>query len=226
MAVSTLTEDTTLTRRAIGQGVYSLKDLRAFVAFEGERKEGKLVPSWLDSALNPVPHERWQPDYSFSDLISLFVVRELRRMGHPIRDIRTAEAHFRTKWLKDRPFASDDIWSDGRVISDREELVPGQIEAAHRPGQQVMLEVVKDRLVNVRYDGGWAAYWIPMENVLVDPRVQFGEPVVSDTRVTTDVLADAVRHFGIEKASRRLDVTLPAARSALAFEDKLASVRA
>lgn len=223
--MSTLTADTKWTRRDIGQGVYGLRDLRAFVAFEGEPKEGELVPSWLASALNPVPHDRWQPDYSFSDLVSLFVVRELRRKGHPLGDIRTAEAHFRAKWRTDRPFASDDIWSDGHVISDKEELVPGQIEAAQRPGQQVMLEVVRDRLTNVRYHEGWAAYWIPMENVLVDPRVQFGEPVVSGTRVTTEVLADAVRHFGIDKASRRLDVGLSAAESALVFEDKLASVR-
>lgn len=223
--MSTLTDDYRSTRGNLGQGVYSLKDLRAFVALGGgERREGERVPSWLESALNPVPHERWRPDYSFSDLISLFVVRELRRKGYPPRAIRLAEAWLREKWNMDRPFVSDDIRSDGVNIFDGNEVIPGQIEAADLGGQQTMREMVKDRLVSVRYSEGWAAYWVPMKNVLVDPRVQFGEPVIAGTRLSTELVADAVLTFGQDGAAERFGVSTEAVSSATEFEGKRAAV--
>lgn len=204
--------------------MYSLKDLRAFVALDGgKRKEGERVPAWLASALNPVPHERWRPDYSFSDLISLFVVRELRRKGHLPRAIRDAEAWLRDKWKVDRPFRSDEIRSDGVNIFDGDEPIPGQIEAADLHGQQTMREMVKDRLESVSYSEGRAAYWVPMEHVLVDPRVQFGEPVIAGTRLSTDAVADAASNFGQQGTAQRFGIPADAVRAARDFERRRAA---
>jgi len=212
------------TRHDLGQGIYSLAELRSFLAFSGERGDAARALPWLTGVLNPVPHTPHAPDYSFSDLISLFVVRELLKKGVRPRAIHTAERELRERWKTDRPFVSDEIKTDGRHVYWNEEPLTGQIEAADLRGQQVMLIAVKERLTKVRYQAGAAAYWTPMSGVLVDPRVQFGEPVVKGTRVTTEVLADAVGHFGLPKAANRLGVPLDAAWSAVTFQKKLSLV--
>ena len=208
----------------LGQGVYSLDELRRYVALGGTPDDARQVTYWLGSVLNPVRRHPRRPDHSFSDLVSVFVVTELRRRGVSAATIRKAETWLRKKWETDRPFVSNEIQTDGRGIYVDDELIAGQIESADRQGQQVMRELVKDRLTHLHYADGTAAYWTPMAAILVDPRVQFGEPVIDGTRVPTAVLADAVRHFGIEAAANRLDVPADAARSAVAFEEKLAAL--
>jgi hypothetical protein len=114
------------------------------------------VGYWLGSVLNPVRRHPRRPDHSFSDLISLFVVSELRRRGVRPAAIREAEAWLRRKWQTDRPFVSEEIQTDGHGIFVDDRPVSGQIESADRHGQQVMRELVicltKDYLPPLRLD--------------------------------------------------------------------------
>jgi hypothetical protein len=212
------------TRTDLGSGVYSLQQLRSFLGVSGTRKDAERALPWLTEILNPVQHRPRAADYSFSDLISLFVVRELLKRGVRPGAIREAELHLRDQLGTDRPFVSEEIQTDGHHVYFDEQPVSGRIEAADLRGQQVIYLLVKDRLTRVHYRDGTAAYWTPTRNVLVDPRVQFGEPVVTGTRVTTEVLAEAVEHFGLDQASRRLDVPTRAARSAVRFQNKLTAL--
>jgi uncharacterized protein (DUF433 family)/GNAT superfamily N-acetyltransferase len=214
------------TRKELGTGIYSLAELRAFLAFSGTPEDAQRALPWLMHVLNPVAHKSRRPDYSFSDLISLFVVRELRRKGVRTRTIRAAEAYLRRKWRTDRPFVSDEIQTDGHGVYVEDELIAGQIESADRHGQQVMREMVKDRLSHVHYHEGSAAYWVPAPNILVDPRVQFGEPVVAGTRVPTNAVGEIARRIGVQDAAAQLGITVRQARSADSFERGLAKVSA
>jgi uncharacterized protein (DUF433 family) len=213
------------TRRDLGQGFYSLGDLRLYVAYSGVPSDADHVLNWLTAVLNPVPRQPRNPDHSFSDLVSLFVVRELLRKGVRPWRITSAERYLREKWRTDRPFVSDEIQTDGCNVFVDEEPVSGQIEAADLHGQQAMLELVKDRLTHVHYNDGAAAYWTPREFVLVDPRVQFGEPVVEGTRVPTGVVADVALNMGPDGAAQQLGVSSKAARAAISFEKRLAALR-
>jgi uncharacterized protein (DUF433 family) len=204
-------------------GVYGLPELRAFVALDGKPEDGKHVPAWLRSVLNPVLHRPWQADYSFSDLVSLFVVRELIRKGVKPHMIREAEAWMRETEKTDRPFVRDDIKTDGVEVFFRDERVPTQIEAASRKGQQAMREPIKDKLVSVHYQSGSAAFWMPVPGVVVDPRVQFGSPVVEGTRIPTDAVSGVARELGVERAVHRFDLPLALVESAIAFEDRITS---
>jgi uncharacterized protein (DUF433 family) len=223
--MTTLAHDTESTRQALGAGFYGLADLRLFLAVSGQRQDAERALPWLTRVLNPVSHKPKSADYSFSDLISLFVVRELRKKGVRASDIRAAESYLRKKWKTDRPFVSDEIQTDGRRVFVEDEVISGQIEAADLEGQQVMREMVKDRLSSVHYHEGAAAYWTPMQNVLVDPRVQFGEPVIAGTRIPTGAVADIARRGGLEGAADQLGVKLSDARAAITFENKLAALR-
>lgn len=209
----------------LGQGLYSLASLRAYVSLSGEQADGEYVLDWLTKVLNPVGHTRWRPDYSFSDLISLFVVRELRKKGVQPRHIREAEIYLRKKWKTDRPFVSDEIKTDGcGVFIDDELVAGGQIESAERHGQQVMREAIRERLTHVRYDDGIAANWAPMPYVVVDPRVQFGEPVIEGTRIPTESVLAMTSYAGIEAIAAQLGIGKDQARAALAFERRLTAI--
>jgi len=212
---------TTDSRTEIGRGVYSLAELRSYVAFEGSRKEGSRTLDWLTHALNPVERAPRRPNYTFGDLVSLFVVRELRRRGVRVHVIRAAEGFLRRKWKTDRPFVSEEIKTDGRRVFTDDWPGMGQIESADMGGQQVMRELIKDRLTTVEYDDGNAAYWTPMPGILIDPRVQFGEPVIAGTRVPVEAVEGIARRADIETAARRLGISLSAARSARAFSQRL-----
>jgi len=109
------------------------------------------------------------------------------------------------------------------VFTD-DDVIKGQIESANKQGQQVMRELVKDRLSHVHYHDGTAAYWTPAARVLVDPRVQFGEPVIAGTRVPTQAVAMTANRLGPQGAAAHLAVPLPDVRAAITFENKLASL--
>ncbi|HEX5307812.1 MAG TPA: hypothetical protein VFW38_01900 [Solirubrobacteraceae bacterium] len=222
---ATITNDFESTRGDLGRGLYGLRDLRAFLALSGLPQDAKQALPWLTHVLNPVAHRPKRYDYSFSDLISLFVVRELRKKGVELQTIRSAEQYLRVKWKTDRPFVSDQIQTDGRRVLVDDEVIAGQIEAADLHGQQVMRELIKDRLAHVHYQGGNAESWTPAKGILVDPRVQFGEPVIEGTRLTTEAVAATAKRMGLEATTSHLAVPLDAAKIALKFEEKLAALR-
>jgi uncharacterized protein (DUF433 family)/GNAT superfamily N-acetyltransferase len=210
----------------LGKGLFSLADLRIYMAFSGHREDGDRVLPWLTEILNPVHHQAKRPDYSFGDLVSLFVVRELKKKGVRTRVIRDAEEYLRKKWNTDRPFVSDEIKTDGCGIFVDDELVAGgQIESAERHGQQVMREAVRERLTHVKYDDGTASSWNPTRFVAVDPLVQFGEPVITGTRIPTSSIADMATFASVAQIASDMGVTAKQAKAALNFEQRLAAIQ-
>ena len=220
-------------RGGIGQGLYSLADLRLYIALTSPdnataARDANRTMYWLWDVLLPVGHQPKRPDYSFGDLISLFVVRELLRKGVPKRNIQTSEAYLRRKWNTDRPFTSGEIQTDGFAVYVDDNLINGQIESADREGQQTMRELVRERLATVHYDddgSGRAAYWTPSDHILIDPRVQFGEPVVAGTRIPTAAVADMSCYAAPQDIERDLKLTASKVAAALAFERRLAALR-
>jgi uncharacterized protein (DUF433 family) len=210
----------------LGQGLFSLANLRAYMALSGQPEDGSRVLPWLTQVLNEVHHQRKRPDYSFGDLISLFVVRELLLKGVRPRDVREAEAYLRKKWKTDRPFISDEIKTDGcGVFVDDELVAGGQLEAAERHGQQVLREAVKKRLTRVEYQNGLASLWTPMQHVVIDPRIQFGEPVISGTRVPTESIAEMAEYATVNEIAKEMGITVPQAEAGLAFENRLSTIQ-
>jgi hypothetical protein len=217
------------TRTAVGTGVYALSELRAFVAFESVPQDGHRVPMWLKTALNPVPHQPHHTDYNFADLISLFVVRQLRAEGVEPRHIREAEDYLRQKWQMDRPFVNGaDIQTDGVYVWADGEIAgtPTSIENASKRGQLALFEPVRASLRHVHYRDTMACSWEPTRGVLLDPRIQFGEPVVAGTGIPTAAVAGIARRTDANTAAKRLGISRVAANRAVKFEARLAAVAA
>lgn len=229
--MGTTTRHTESTRGHLGQGLYSLDELRGYLSLSDEEDDGRLAYRWLSYVLNPVVRQPRRPDHSFSDLISLFVVRELLRRGVAPRTIREGEEHLRKVLETDRPFVHDSIQTDGRDIFADGAQITGQIEAATRSrqspkrGQQVMLATVKDVLRGVHYVDGQAELWSPAEGIVLNPAIQFGEPVLTGTRLATAVVAEIADDRGVDAAAEQFRIAPGQARAAIAFERELAAAR-
>lgn len=226
--ISSQTESTRGKRGELGQGLYSLGELQSYLAFEGDPKDSSRALYWLTNALNPVDHRPKQPDYSFSDLISLFVVRELQRQGVSLSEIAKAERYGRERFKVDRPFVRYDVATDGRDVcfeADEDTRKPRSMESANKRGQRVLVEPIRDRLRSVRYtekSGNGQAYaWTPIDGVVLNPAVQFGAPVIVGTRVPTDDVAELADEFGPNATANRLSLDKAQIQAAVKFQQRL-----
>jgi len=219
--------------RSLGEGIYALTELQQYVAYQTRRAVGtQQVRYWLLHALTSTRHVSRRPDYTFHDLVSLFVVGELVDAGVPPHVIRDAETHLRKSLRLSRPFASIDIYTDGvDVLYEADPLMADQITAANREGQEVLRPVIQAALRGIRYEGGTASAWDPYPGheghplVTIDPRIQFGEPCIAGTRVQTATLWAQVRTGDSEtEVAASYELPAEAVRAAVEFESELAAL--
>lgn len=215
------------TRGQLGDGIYSLEDLRLYLSYyAGDVETGGHALQWLEAALNPIAgHIAKRPDYAFTDLVSLFVVRELTMLGVKMSSIREAEQHLRQTTGLERPFVHREVMTDGRDVWITAEA-PGQVEAASgRPGQHASHIALQAYLRSVQYTDSIASTWSPTDHVLVSPHLQFGDPVVRGTRTPTSAVAEIAESVGVELAASRLGLDAESAADAIRFEARLAALR-
>ncbi len=209
---------------AFRRGLYGLREIRRYLAFRHERPlSDSAVARWAVAGLSVRSHTARHADYSFLDLISLLVVRDLVNLGLPLRAIRNAEAHLRERLGVERPFASINLTTDRvDIFYEAAPTVVDQLTAANRGGQEVLVPAIRRALRGVRYDAGVAASWSPTRGIVLDPTIQFGEPCVSNTRITTTQLAELARYETPNDLARLYRLKWESVREALEFEDELA----
>ena len=128
----------------------------------------------------------------FEDLISLRVVAMLRALGVSWKKIHKAEIWLREQTGYVRPFAVERVWTEttdvfanfheGFVVASR----GGQLAFTQILGEY--LSSVQDMMFVPPNGVRVADSWTPHEDVLINPRVQFGEPCVKGTRIRTRVV--------------------------------------
>lgn len=211
----------------LGEGLYGLTELSRYVAYDGGRAEPSRIARWLTRGLNPVGHRPRRPDYSFHDLISLFVVRELVAAGVKLPAIRTAERHLRERLEIPRPFASVRLKTDGvNVLYHAAPEVRDQLTAADLVGQEVLEPTIAAALRDVTYEHNVAVRWHPETHVELDPEVQFGEPCVAGTRIpTAQIVALLKKDHDIAAVARTYGISEEAVRDAHRFERRLTETK-
>jgi uncharacterized protein (DUF433 family) len=130
----------------------------------------------------------------FEDLISMRVIAILRALG-----VSWAKIHRAERWLRERtgyirPFAIERVWTETTDVFA--EFHEGFI-AASRGGQLAFTQMLEQYLTSVQdtifvpYDGIKVAdSWTPHEDILINPRIQFGEPCIKGTRIRTRVMSE------------------------------------
>ena len=143
--------------------------------------------------------------FGFEDLVSVRAVAILRTMNVKWRAIYEAEKYLRRMLDSPYPFAHKELWTNTVDILTR---VDDLLVAASQSGQIAIpklvnpsLESVPDLLQRFELAPGLtfdpvrkiATMWAPHTSVLLDPRIQFGDPCIAGTRIPTNTISGLVK---------------------------------
>ena len=171
-----------------------LSTLRSWIrGFMYETKSGKRL-------FKPVFHlpEPELPRLSYTNLVEAFVLGGLRRKYKiDLHKIRTAITVLERDFGSRHPLAEHRFETNGVDIFVEKY---GQLINVGRDGQLAMRDVLQSYLTRVEHDpGGKAARLYPFirlsgtaqpKNVVINPYVSFGKPVITGTGLPTRVVAE------------------------------------
>jgi len=167
---------------------------------------------------------------TFEDLVSMRVIAVLRSLGVSWLKIRRAEQWMRNKTGYRRPFAIERVWTETEDIFAE---FPEGFIAASRRGQLAFVELFGQYLQPVedmsfvRHNGvSVAATWTTHEDVMMNPKIQFGEPCIVGTRMRTRVLWQMWNGGdSTEYLTRAFNLSMPQVEHALEWEHRLRAVQ-
>jgi uncharacterized protein (DUF433 family) len=168
---------------------------------------------------------------SFRDLLELRMVATFADHGVPLLVIRaTIEAAMQD--FGRYPLQSRKFLTDGRrIFIEAVERATGTTTLIDVRRKQFVFDVVirPSLFEGIDYDpNGQARRWFPVKDrrvIVLDPVVQFGEPIIAEAGVPTDTLAAAYYAEGKDRArvARLYRVTPAAVTAAVQFEQRLAA---
>lgn len=187
----------------------------------------RRVTRWIKSGLSD-PELKGQSGrdmtLSFEDLVSMRVIATLRSAGVKFQKIRIAEEWLRRKTGHPRPFAVEQMWTES---SDVFMEMRRQLVVASLHGQYAM-DLLRDQLIPVHglsfNSESVACLWEPMERIIIDPELQFGQSCIYGTGITTRSVAsmvDAGDSPSLIAESYR--ISIDEVESALSWEHALAA---
>lgn len=158
---------------------------------------------------------------TFLDLVSLRLIAVFRAHGIPSRELRVAHHTLQVKRGWSHPFAMEPIWVSGLSIYIREDDIPIQI-TRWQPALD-FLELFVGPMHDMAFgEGEQAETWEPDKDIVLNPKISFGEPCLKGTRIATQTLW--ALHAAGDSSERIAEAyELPPARveAALAWERKL-----
>jgi uncharacterized protein (DUF433 family) len=165
--------------------------------------------------------------FSFIDLVSLAIVREIRDRSVSEVDLRNGVVWLAEQTGHDKPFAHQDVVA--RLATSGTSLLasfPGGWYDIGKGGQGAFEEVIRLYFKTVSYDDlGVARLWRPTRLVVLDPRIQAGAPGIEGTRVPTTSVVAMLLSDSPDVVADDLDLTEEQVLAAAAFEAALAEGR-
>ena len=167
---------------------------------------------------------------SFLELMELRVVKAFVDQGVSLQRVRVAARLAAHLFSTDHPFASRRVFTDGTSIFAElpdEAETPGLIELARDRHLQILFgRVLEPFLHEIEFDQttSLAFRWWPLgrtKPVVLDPRIAFGAPTISGTRIRTDTLAIMARHHSRGAASDAYQLSADKIDAAVEFESYL-----
>jgi len=231
-------------QQLLGTGLYPLDRAARLVG-----EEVRTVRRWLKGYSWKHPDGRrtseplWPMQYaddadladdqvlSFRDLLELRTVARFVKQGVSLRVVR-ATIEVAREYLGDYPLHSRRFVTDGRKIF---------LEAVERAGEEAKVLDVRERqfafesvirpslIEGIEYgDNAQALRWYPVSKrkvIVLDPELQFGEPIIADAGVPTDTLAAAVvaEQGDVHRGARLYRVPPQTVKAGVVFEHSLAA---
>ncbi|MFD6950338.1 MULTISPECIES: DUF433 domain-containing protein [unclassified Nocardiopsis] len=142
------------------------------------------------------------PSIPFVGLAESYMLAAFRQAGVPMQRIRPALRRLEEQIGLPQALASEQLMTDGaEVLWEYRETTDNPLEkevvdelVVLRNGQGVFREVVKDYLVRVSYEDGWAkVIHLPTwknADIFVDPRINGGKPTVARRGIRVSDIID------------------------------------
>jgi uncharacterized protein (DUF433 family) len=185
----------------LGKGVYSIPEAARLTGLRPAR-----VREWFrgrPSVSRPTPifrgdYKSANGDFaiSFLDLIDAYVAGQLREHGVSMQNVRQVYNRLAADFHVPHAFCHKELLTAGKTVLMHgldEKGVEQLIEILTR--QRVFPEIIRPFLQKIDYDRVQliARRWRIADQVVVDPQMSFGTPIVEEAGIPTFVLAEAYR---------------------------------
>ena len=165
---------------------------------------------------------------SFFDLIDVFVAGQLRDYGVSLQTVRRAYRWMRHELGTSHPFCRRELLTDGKAIFLRGVDADGQQELTEAlTRQKVFPEILLPFLKTIEYDPSTvlARRWRIAPEVIIDPTISFGKPVIEEAGVVASLLSAAyhANHRDTELVADWYNVRPDAVLAAVRFESRMAA---
>lgn len=165
---------------------------------------------------------------SFFDLIDVFVAGQLREHGVSLQTLRRVYAHLQEELKAKHPFCRSELLSDGKIVFLRGMDSKGEEELKEvLTRQKVFPTIILPFLERIDYEEAskLAERWHIADQIVVDPAICFGKPIVEAVGIPTAVLASAYRanDENEELVAEWHNVHPKYVLAAAAFEDSMAA---
>ena len=127
---------------------------------------------------------------TFLDLVSLRLISVLRAHGITSAEIRRTHRGLQEARGWTHPFTMEPIWISGLGIYIREHDLPAKLDR-NKNWQAALdfMELYIGPIHRLAFDEDeQAVSWEPVDGIVLDPKISFGEPCLSGTRIATQTL--------------------------------------
>lgn len=216
-----------LVQSGVGIGVYTLQEASLYAGISSRKLSRWVFGSSRHRAVF-VSQLHADRLVSFYDMVQAMAVDRAEDKGVSLRKIRLAIKRAEEEYNLSLPLAYNHIlYFDGGLHI---QLAPGRIDelTGPAPGQVMMEKIIEPFMERLCFDeNGLAQAYTPFERygrrIVLNPKRQFGQPVVEGTGYRADILANAYRIEGsIESVMEQFDVDNNAVNAAV---DYMSSVR-
>lgn len=174
--------------------------------------------------------DRQDKRLSFINLVEAFVLAGIRREHSiPLPKVRKAVEYLRRVFKTRRPLAEEQFATDGVELFVEKF---GALVGATQDGQLQMRDIIRDRLKHVRRDPTGIPEKIVLfpargdldkGDVVIDPRLSFGRPVLDGYGVRTAIVAERFQAGEkVEELAREYGVPSEAIENAIRCEPRAA----
>jgi len=223
----------------VGRGIYSFPRASQLTGIPTQnlRRWAMGRPSSANSAsASPLVHMDLpqigeEAALSFLNLVELKLLGEFRRLDLPLQYLRRVVEVLRDSYDFEHPLACKRLATDGQAIfaevDESGEFACIEI-AGRRPNHVVMEDVVRPFFQDIEFyhDSDLARRWFPLGpsgGIVLDPAQAFGEPILTEHGLPTDMLASLVAAGDSPTmVADWYEVPVEAVEKAVAFETSVA----
>jgi len=171
----------------IGEGIFSIHDIAKVLNLPYYKVKQVINGFWSDYTFG----EKRDRAVNFWTLIEFYTYYKLRELGVKASVIKKAHHEISKHLNTPYPFAKDVVHTDGKSIwYELTELVIN----ANGSQQINIASFIKPFLNKIQFNSNnLAEKYYPLEgskNIVVDPKFQFGQPVIDGTRIKAELISD------------------------------------